>query len=112
MIEDHPQEYRRHALLIDDLYQQLYRTIDSYSDLKMKVMAAQGVVDELNDRIRYGGEAKNVFMRKAMLELDEATASSEVVQLQMNAITDAMACLLKDIPMSQPAAELIHRLGY
>lgn len=112
MIEDHPQEYRRHAQLIDDLYQELYRTIDSYSDLKMKVMAAQGVVDELNDRIRYEGEAKNVFMRKAMIDLDEATASSEVVQLQMNAITDAMACLLKDIPMSEPAAAMVHRLGY
>ena len=112
LIEDHPQEYRRHAQLIDDLYQELYRSIDSYSDLKLRVMATQGVIDELNDKIRYQGEAKGVFMRKAMIDLDEATASSDVVQLQINAVTDALTSLLRGIPMSEPGAAMVRRLGY
>lgn len=75
-------------------------------------MIAQGVIDQLNDTIPYDGEAKNVFIRRASIDADEAAASTEVVQMQINAITDALTSLLEDVPMSDPGARMLHRLGY
>ena len=112
MIEDHPEEYSLHGQRIEALYQELYRSLDSYGDLKQRTMIAQGVIDQLNDTIQYDGEAKNVFIRRASIDADEAAASTEVVQLQINAITDALTSLLEDVPMSDPGARMLHRLGY
>lgn len=112
MIEDHPEEYSLHGQRIEALYQELYRSLDSYGDLKQRAMIAQGVIDQLNDTIPYDGEAKNVFIRRASRDVDEAAASTEVVQMQINAITDALTSLLEDVPMSDPGARMLHRLGY
>ena len=112
MIEDHPEEYSLHGQRIEALYQELYRSLDSYGDLKQRAMIAQGVIDELNITIPYNGEAKDAFVRRASLDADEVAASTNVVQMQINAITDALTSLLEDVPMSDPGARMLHRLGY
>ena len=113
LIEDHREEYGRYGQCMDALYQELYRSVDSYSDLKRREMIAKGVIAQLEVDIPYDCETKEVFSRRASIDADEAEASINVVQMQINAITEALTALAEDHPsMSEPARRMLESLGF
>lgn len=112
LIEDHPKEYAANAPLVDKLYQELYRAVDSYGDLAREASVAQGVIDRLDRKFLYQTEEKNVYIRRASIKRDEYQNSMDIIGLQMNAMTDALKAILEGAKLSKPAKAMISRLGY
>ena len=112
MIEDHPQEYREDAELIDALYQQMYRSLDSLGDFKLETMASQGVIDELSVTMLQQSKLKSALQKKAEIRLTEASMKSEIIMRQINGMADALTALLEHERLSGPARQMIRQLGY
>lgn len=112
MIEDHPEGYQKDPELVDLLYQQLYRAVDSLGDFKLQAMASQGVFDELTVTMPQETEIKRALQTKAEIRLAEASLNSEIIMRQINGMTDALTALLKNEPLSQPAHQAVRELGY
>lgn len=109
MIESNPDGYGAYQPVVDALYQEFYRGIDSMGDLIRKSLAAQGVIDvhldstDLNDRM---------LTRAASARQDALAEQTDTLRNQLSSLADAMQALLRNKPMSDGAAAVLERMGF
>ncbi len=112
LIEDHPDQFRAHEPIVDALYQQLYRSMDSIGDMRLELMVSQGILDDLamsgNDTFGYGVQVA----KKADLLQEETDAKITMMQGQISIMADALKSLLKNKPVSDESKSMIKRLGF
>lgn len=107
MIEKNADKYNSNKKLIDKLYQELYRGVDSMGDLTLDAKAAQGVIDSL--------PAFNITYQESLLKnaafdsIEETSSVLDKVRNQVNSITDILEHLLRDKPLSDAGAIALER---
>lgn len=112
MIEEHPAEYAKNPQLIDALYQGMHHGIDALGDVTLRLMAAQGVIDELNKHLNQLTVTDRVIFHAAGKKQEEDAADADLIRGQLSAQTEALQALLRGKPLSDRAADLIRRMGH
>ncbi|MCD7806446.1 MAG: hypothetical protein LUH19_03785 [Lachnospiraceae bacterium] len=108
-IEENPEYYQANKAMLDDLYQQAYRAIDSVGDRKLKLMAIRQVCDN------YDGSLFPQDMMKFERASEKRKAYEEefsILNEQVQAHINAAAFFLKDEPLSENARDILIRCGY
>lgn len=109
MIESHPEQYAAHQPVVDALYQEFYRSMDSMGDLLRKSMAVQGVIDVHRDSAE---PHDKLLVRAASARQDTLAEDTQLLRNQLSSLADAMQYLLRGKDMSNPAVELLDRMGF
>ena len=108
MIETHPDTYAAHRDTVDALYQQLYRTVDSFGDNKLEAQMVQNVIlDYMNPRTI--GE-KVMQMTSSNLQ-DKLRDQSELLKNEISELHDALKHFLRGDELTGGAARLLERMG-
>lgn len=112
MIEEHPAEYAKNPQLIDALYQGLHHAIDALGDVTLRLMTAQGVIDELNKHLNRLTVTDRVVFDAAGQDQEKTSAEADLLRGQLSAHADAFQALLRGKPLSDPAKVLLRRMGH
>ena len=112
MIEEHPAEYAKNPQLIDALYQGLHHGIDALGDAKFRIMAPQGEIEGMTNRIDELTLGERLVYDAANKYQNNASAEADLINGQVNAHMDALSALLRGKPLSDPAKVLLRRMGH
>lgn len=112
MIEEHPAEYAKNPKLIDALYQGMHHAMDALGDVTLRIMAAQQVTDDVKNHSSRLMVTDRLIIDIAEQEQNKASAEADLIRGQFSAHADAMLALLRGKPLSDPAKELLRRMGH
>lgn len=108
MIKDHPEQYAANRQLLDLIYQEYYRYLDTSGSLVYKGRAIQGGIDGLNS-FRATKLDKSVIKALSKKE-DDISSQKRLLDYWGNSLADLMQHLLRNKPLSEAAAPVLEEL--
>ncbi len=111
MIETHPEAYQKNPELIDWLYQEFYRSMDSLGDFTLRSTASQGAIDRMREDGIEDQAVGRTLINALIKEQENIQMSSKHVHDHITACADAMMALLRDKELTSAAADVINQFA-
>ncbi len=109
LIASEPTVYRANRAMIDGLYQDAYRTLDLYNDMKMEEQLYLGVAGKFDAGGTLLDRAKKAAAVKKVKDCQE---QFQAYTQRIDAITSALNFCLKEEALSGEARSILDELGY
>lgn len=105
MIKDHPEQYAANRQLLDLIYQEYYRYLDTSGSLVYKGRAIQGGIDGLNS---FHATKLDKAVVKALSKKEDAIAEQKsLLDYRGNSLAELMRHLLRNKPLSEASAPIL-----
>lgn len=109
LIASEPTVYRANRAMIDGLYQDAYRTLDLYNDMKMEEQLYLGVAGKFDAGGPLLDRAKKAA---AVKKVEDCQKQFQAYTQRIDAITNALNFCLKEEALSGEARSVLDELGY
>lgn len=108
MIKDHPEQYAANRQLLDLIYQEYYRYLDTSGSMVYKARAIQGGIDELNSF--HATKLEKAVVNALSKKEDVISRQKDLLDHWGNSLADLMQHLLRNKPLSEAAAPVLEEL--
>ncbi len=112
LIEDSPEQYQRHAAIIDALYQQTYRSMDALGDLRLVKATTNAIYNDVQDPQLTEDAYVSVLIDKIDILQNEVEAKRPALKLHISEMMEAMKQLLTGRKLSKSSKKVIEQLGF
>lgn len=108
MVKDHPEQYAANRQLLDLIYQEYYRYLDTSGSMVFKMRAMQGGIDELNSF--RATKLDRAIVKSLSNKLDAVLSQKNLLDYWGNSLAEVMRHLLRDKPLSEAAVPVLEEL--
>ncbi len=112
LIEESPEQYQRHAAIIDALYQQTYRSMDALGDLRLVKATTKAIYNDVQDPQLTEDAYVSVLIDKIDILQNEVEAKRPALKLHISEMMEAMKQLLTGRKLSKSSKKVIEQLGF